>query len=157
MKCENTDCQNKTFGAEKLCINCMAATLGSSAWTPPAGSIQSATANASLPTERLMNVRNALQVLATGEAADAYAIKQVLPALVKQLDDVLQALAQERQTGEQERRQLQWQAENARCDADLERERRRIEPIKPNALPGPHRIDWKHGTGLNVTVCGGIR
>jgi hypothetical protein len=97
--------------------------------------------DAQTPTQRLIDIRNSIQQLAIGENEDSTELKKNLSIMVKQLDDVLKSL-------QFERHQVQWQVQQAQRDVDLERERRRIEPLKPPPPGGPHRIDWKHNLGF---------
>jgi parvulin-like peptidyl-prolyl isomerase len=109
-------------------------------WTPPADSNkptenQSGTVEELTPLQQLQKVRDALNTAAISEIADLAALKKEVESSVKQLDRILKSL-------EQERHQIRWQGEKSVLDADLERERRKIEPIKPANPGGPHRIDW---------------
>lgn len=63
-------------------------------------------------------------------------MKEELAAAVKHLDGILESL-------QHSAYQASWGAQQAVLDGDIERERRRIEPIKPANPDGPHRIIWK--------------
>jgi hypothetical protein len=152
MKCKKPNCQNEALEGASLCIICAVQTeefsgVLSSGWTSPSGESaessdnQSSANEASTPLEQLRKIRTTLNSLATEPCADVEKVKKELAAAVKHLDGILESL-------QHSGYQASWGVQQAVLDGDLERERRRIEPIKPANPDGPHRIIWKENIGF---------
>lgn len=93
------------------------------------------------PSNRLENIRNTIQQLATTSDSDSSEVMKELSTIVKQLDDIIQALHYEQQ-------QLQWKLAQAICDGDSQRARHCIEPLRPDTHTDPHRIDCNRTIGF---------
>jgi hypothetical protein len=158
MKCKETNCQNEALEGKSVCIICSELTekldttfaalgIPSSGWIPAPGDSsvssdhQSAACESSTFLEQLRKIRNTLNSIATEQSADMERMTKELVAAVKHLDVILESFQHSDQ-------QASWGLQQAVLNGDLERERRRIEPIKPANPEGPHRIIWKDGIGF---------
>jgi hypothetical protein len=159
MKCEKPSCDNESLEEQTLCRGCAVAGeekshktfpglgVSSSGWSSPTESSakssdnQSTEGDSSTSLEALQKIRDTLNSLATMQCSDLEALKKDLAAAVKQLNVLIESF-------QHDARRASGTVRQTLLEGDLERERRRIEPIKPASPDGPHRITWKEDTGF---------